>query len=221
MELVIFDCDGVLVDSERIAVKVDAAVLADLGCHFTEAEIIDRFVGSSREVFTAEVEAQLGRRLQNGWWNAYERLYQDAYDVGLTAVGGIAEALEKIASPMCVASNGRHDGIQRKLQTVGLYERFKGCVFSAADVPRGKPAPDLFLHAARAMGADPSRCTVVEDSIYGVEAARAARMRAFGYSGGLTSSTRLSGPDTVIFNDMRDLPQLLKTARLTPHRPSP
>ena len=95
------------------------------------------------------------------------------------------------------------------LGLTGLYERFEGRIFSATEVANGKPAPDLFLHAAATLGADPARCAVVEDSRYGVEAARAAGMRAFGYAGGLTAAERLAGPATTVFHDMRELPALL------------
>ncbi|MFJ9032249.1 HAD family hydrolase [Streptomyces sp. NPDC102274] len=208
-ELVIFDCDGVLVDSERISIRIDAQVFAALGCHFTEEEIIATFVGSSGEVFDAAVEARLGRPLEPGWHRAYEHLYQEAFDAELTAVDGITEALEALDIPFCLASNGGHDGIRRNLTITGLYDHFEGRIFSAADVARGKPAPDLFLHAARTLGVDPARCAVVEDSPYGVEAARAAGMRAFGYAGGLTAPHRLTGPGAVVFDDMRDLAGLL------------
>ncbi|MFD5424261.1 HAD family hydrolase [Streptomyces sp. NPDC127084] len=213
IELVIFDCDGVLVDSERICVAVDAAITADLGCDFTEAEILDLFVGSSTEVYTAEIEKRLGRRLEDGWLRAYDHLYEEALEAELTAVDGILDALDRLTAltlPYCVASNGDHDGIRRSLQLTALSERFgEESVFSARDVARGKPEPDLFLHAARSMGVDPARCAVVEDSAYGVRAARAAGMRAFGYCGGLTPAGRLEGPDTVVFDDMRKLPSLL------------
>jgi beta-phosphoglucomutase-like phosphatase (HAD superfamily) len=98
------------------------------------------------------------------------------------------------------------------LGLTGLYERFAGRIFSVSDVARGKPAPDLFLYAAQRMGVEPQRCAVVEDSRWGVEAARAAEMRAFGYAGGLTAPERLAGPDTIVFDDMRDLPRLLEDA---------
>ncbi|MFE7264417.1 HAD family hydrolase [Streptomyces sp. NPDC057592] len=209
VELVIFDCDGVLVDSERICVKVDAVVMADLGCAFTEAEIIERFVGSSSEVYTAAVEQRLGRRLEKGWQHKYEHLYRAALDAGLTAVDGIAEALNGLTAPVCVASNSDHDAIRRSLELAALSHHFEANIFSAADVTTGKPAPDLFLHAARSMGVDPGRCAVVEDSAYGVRAARAAGMRAFGYCGGLTPASRLEGPGTTVFDDMRELPGLL------------
>ncbi len=212
IELVIFDCDGTLVDSERICVKVDAHITADLGCPFTEAEIIERFVGSSDEVYTAAVEERLGRRLEKGWQKKYSHLYRAAFDAELTAVDGVAEVLRGLTTPACVASNGDHPGIRRNLEITELSAHFEDRVFSASDVPRGKPAPDLFLHAARTLGVEPGRCVVIEDSAYGVQAARAAGMRAFGYCGGLTAASRLEGPATVVFDDMRELPALLAAA---------
>ncbi len=212
VELVIFDCDGVLVDSERIAVKVDAVIMGDLGCMFTEEEIIEKFVGSSTEVYTAAVEEQLGRRLEKDWLQRYEHLYKAAFEADLTAVDGVAEALNGLTTPVCVASNTDHAGIRRNLEIVALSDHFEERIFSAADVPRGKPAPDLFLHAARSMGVEPGRCAVIEDSAYGVQAARSAGMRAFGYYGGLTPASRLEGPGTTLFGDMRALPKLLATA---------
>ncbi|WP_326615702.1 HAD family hydrolase [Streptomyces decoyicus] len=209
VELVIFDCDGVLVDSERICIKVDAMIMADLGCTFTEAEIIERFVGSSTEVYTAAVEERLGRSLEKGWQQQYEHLYDAAFEAELTAVDGIAEALGRLTTAVCVASNGDHAGIRRSLEIADLTGHFEDHIFSATDVRRGKPAPDLFQHAARSMGVQPERCAVIEDSAYGVQAARAAGMRAFGYCGGLTPASRLEGPGTVVFDDMRNLPELL------------
>ncbi|MFD6425780.1 HAD-IA family hydrolase [Streptomyces sp. NPDC060198] len=211
-DLVIFDCDGVLVDSERIYVTVDALVTAELGAPFTEAEIIERFVGSSVEVLRAAVEERIGRPLADDWDEPYTHLYRAAL-ADLTPVDGIPEVLAALTTPYCLASNGSHRSIHRSLTTTALSHHFEGRVFSASDVARGKPAPDLFLHAARTLGADPARCAVIEDSAYGVAAARAAGMRAFGYSGGLTPAARLEGPGTVVFDDMRALPALLAAAR--------
>jgi beta-phosphoglucomutase-like phosphatase (HAD superfamily) len=108
-----------------------------------------------------------------------------------------------------VASSGTHDKMQFTLGHTGLYDRFAGRIFSATQVARGKPAPDLFLFAADQMGVRPAECIVVEDSAFGVAAARAAGMHVLAYAGGVTSATRLAGPGTTVFHDMRDLPDLL------------
>ncbi|AXG79900.1 HAD family hydrolase [Streptomyces paludis] len=213
----IFDCDGVLVDSERICVKIDVRVMADLGCDFTEEEVISTFVGSSFAIRDAFIEERLGRPLAPEWYKAYDHLYEEALATELTAIDGVADAigtLEALGLPFCLASNGGHANIRRNLATAGLRHHFaEARIFSAADVALGKPAPDLFLHAARTLGVDPARCAVVEDSPYGVTAARAAGMRSFGYAGGLTAAHRLAGPGTVVFEDMRELPGLLSAAR--------
>ena len=108
-----------------------------------------------------------------------------------------------------MASSGTHDKMRYTLGLTGLYDRFAGRIFSASEVARGKPAPDLFLHAAKQMGVEPAACAVVEDSRHGVAAARAAGMLALGYAGGLTAAEHLRGPGTIVFDDMRDLPSLL------------
>ena len=209
IELVIFDCDGVLVDTERLAVRVDVQVLAALGWPLTEQEVIDRFLGRSDAYMTAEIEAHLGRRLPADWEDQFRHLYTVTFAASLAPVPGVVDALDRIALPTCVASSGTHAKIRYTLGLTGLYERFAGRIFSVEDVTRGKPAPDLFLHAAKRMGVDPTACVVVEDSPYGVEAARAAGMRAFGFAGGLTRAERLEGPATIVFTDMRDLPGLI------------
>ncbi|MFF9506929.1 HAD family hydrolase [Streptomyces sp. NPDC014724] len=209
IELVIFDCDGVLVDSERIAVRVDAMSLASLGWPLSEAEIVERFVGRSHADMITDVEKHLGYKLPDGWEAEQHHLYHKAMEAELTAVDGVVEALNQIQLPACVASSSSHDGLRHTLGLTGLYSRFEGRIYSAAEVVNGKPAPDLFLHAARHMGFAPEVCAVVEDSRYGVQAARAAGMRAFGYCGGLTPEEWLHGPGTVVFDDMRELPALL------------
>ncbi len=209
IELVIFDCDGVLVDSERIAIRIDAMILEQLGWSLTEAEIVERFVGRSTESITMDIEAHIGRSLPSDWETGFEPLYREALARELTPVDGIVEALDAIVFPTCVASSGSHEKMRFTLGLTGLYERFAGRIFSASEVAAGKPEPDLFLHAAAQMGVAPAACVVVEDSAPGVQAARAAGMRVLGYAGGVTPAARLREHATVIFDDMRDLPMLL------------
>jgi HAD superfamily hydrolase (TIGR01509 family) len=160
----------------------------------------------------AQIEAHLGRPLPANWDEPFRHLYREAFAAELKPVPGVLEALEAIASPTCVASSGTHERMRYTLGLTGLYPRFAGRIFSASEVARGKPAPDLFLHAASRMGIPPADCAVVEDSRYGVEAARAAGMRAFGYAGGLAPRHALEGPQTVVFEDMRELPRLIASA---------
>jgi len=207
--LVIFDCDGVLVDSEPIAVRVDLLVLAEFGLELSEAEVIERFVGRSADVMLEAIEAHLGHALPDRL-ESFEHLYTDAFETELAPVDGVKEALDQITHPACVASSSEPASLRRKLQLTGLHTRFAGRVFSASEVTNGKPAPDLFLHAADKMGLEPSRCVVVEDSRHGVQAARAANMNALAYAGGLTPAHALEGPRTIVFDDMRKLPELLR-----------
>ncbi|MGH2882260.1 MAG: HAD family hydrolase [Solirubrobacteraceae bacterium] len=208
-QLVIFDCDGVLVDSEPISVRIDVEMLAEVVVSMSEAEVIERFVGRSPEVILAETEARLGARVPEGWFERGEQRLRKAFAAELKPVDGVSEALARIPDPVCVASSSAPVNLRFKLELTGLYERFAGHIFSASEVANGKPAPDLFLHAARQMGVDPSDCVVVEDSRYGVQAARAAGMGVLGYAGGLTPAEALSGARTTVFEDMRSLPELL------------
>ncbi|MET8298546.1 HAD family hydrolase [Streptomyces sp. NPDC005180] len=209
IELVIFDCDGVLVDSERIAARVQVALGAELGWPITEDEVVDRFIGRSHAAIREQVAAQLGEDMAATWSERFEQLHREAVDAEIAPVEGLPEALDALTLPTCVASSGSHAKMRHTLGRTGLYERFAGRIFSATEVAHGKPAPDLFLHAARQMGADPATCLVIEDSQPGVRAARAAGMRSFGYAGGLTPAERLEGPGTTVFSDMRELPKLI------------
>jgi HAD superfamily hydrolase (TIGR01509 family) len=210
VELVIFDCDGVLVDSERLAVRVESRLISSLGWELSEDDVLGRFVGRSDEFMLGEIEAALGRPVPE-WSGLYrERLFA-AFDEELTAVDGVAEAIDALDVATCVASSGTHEKMRLTLGLTGLWDRFNGRIYSTTEVANGKPAPDLFLHAAERMGVPPDRCVVVEDSRSGVEAARAAGMRALGYAGGLTPAGWLEGPDTTVFTDMADLPGLVSS----------
>ena len=209
-ELVIFDCDGVLIDSERLAVRVDVEVLRELGWPLTEEEVIERFVGRSDRDTQAAIEAHLGRKLADDWGDHVQALYREVFADALAPVEGVVDALDRITTPSCVASSGTHEYLRYTLGLTGLYERFVGRIFSVEDVARGKPAPDLFLHAAERMNAEPGRSVVVEDSRSGVEAARAAGMRVLAFAGGLSPAALLEGPGTVLFEDMAELPGLVE-----------
>ena len=210
VELVIFDCDGVLVDSERLAVRVESRLISSLGWELTPDDVLKRFVGRSDAYMLGEIEAALGRAVPE-WPDLYREALHASFHEELTAVDGVAEAIDALDTATCVASSGTHDKMRLTLGLTGLYERFEGRIFSTTEVEHGKPAPDLFLHAAERMGVTPERCVVVEDSRSGVEAARAAGMRSLGYAGGLTPADWLEGPGTTVFTDMGNLPELIGT----------
>lgn len=209
-ELVIFDCDGVLVDSEKLAVRVDVKVLAAFGLHLTEEEVVDRFVGRSDEHMRRELSAMLGRELPADWDAEFSHLYREALEADLEPVPGVIAALDRIKVQTCVASSGTHEKMQFTLGRTGLLDRFEGRIFSATEVARGKPAPDLFLYAADRMGVDPARCAVVEDSAPGVEGAVAAGMDVYGYAGGVTPAAKLAGPGVTVIAEMTELPAHLR-----------
>jgi HAD superfamily hydrolase (TIGR01509 family) len=208
VQLVIFDCDGTLVDSERIAARIDSEVVTELGWALTADEIIDRFVGRDHAHFVAEVSRQLGKQLERGWDAPYASRYHEAFEQELTLVEGVSDTLERLEVPMCVASNSQRAHIERVLRITGLLERFEGSIYCAEDVAGPKPAPDLFLHAAKQMGTDPSACLVVEDTPVGVEAARAAGMRVVVHEGTVVPR-RLFPPDTTWCEHMGCIPELV------------
>lgn len=209
VELVIFDCDGVLVNSEPIAVRTEARLLAELGWPLTEAEVVDRFVGRSESDVLGEIEAHVGRPLPD-WQERFDTALHAALRAELEPVAGIVsaiDALDALGLPTCVASSGSHDKMRLTLGLTGLHERFEGRIYSASQVANGKPAPDLFLFAAVQRGIVPNRCVVVEDSLPGVQAARAAGMRCIAYAGGVVPIERLHGQATDVITDMSTLPR--------------
>jgi beta-phosphoglucomutase-like phosphatase (HAD superfamily) len=213
-DLVIFDNDGVLVDSEPIAADVLAHLLNEHGLPTAPEDAMRDFIGASMERVRQVSEARLGGQLPDD----FERRYYDAlfvrYPGELRAVEGAAFALARIDLPKCVASSGSLERIRRSLRLVRLWGHFEGRAFSADEVERGKPAPDLFLRAAEMMGVDPSRCAVIEDSPLGIEAANAAGMTSFGFAR-RTPAERLRRATGGLFSDMSQLPQLLRA----PHGP--
>jgi HAD superfamily hydrolase (TIGR01509 family) len=213
-DLVIFDCDGVLVDSERLSIRLDAELLHQLGWDLTDEEIVERWVGRTEAAMKAEIADHLGRDIDDEW-SAFAERYDQAFAEELEPVEGIAEAVDAIQAAgfaTCVASSGGPAKIRRNLAKTGLLERFEGRLFSANDVEHGKPSPDLFFHAAEVMGVAPERTAVIEDSAHGVAAGLAAGMTVFAYTGGVTPAERLTGPGVVQFADMRQLPALLRVA---------
>ena len=213
--LVIFDCDGVLVDSELIANKVLAQALAKEGYHCTFQESILRFVGLDLNAIQRQVEQELGKKLSTNFSDALRIETARVFQKELEPVVGIEPALAGIHIPKCVASSGTQEKIHLCLNLTGLSDYFPGArIFSAEQVPRGKPAPDLFLYAAEKMHANPSDCVVIEDSIPGVIAAQAAGMSVFGFAGGKHVSSEhpanLAKVGAVVFDCMATLPNHLK-----------
>jgi HAD superfamily hydrolase (TIGR01509 family) len=211
-DLVVFDNDGVLVDSELLANAVLAELLTDEGRPTTVEGSMDRYLGGSMSRVRSLVESDGGRPLPADFEARYQTVVLHRFRRELQAVPGVAEVIAGLDVDHCVASSGTHERIRVALATVGLLAAFEGSIYSADDVERGKPAPDLFLHAAAARGARPDRCVVIEDSPTGVAAARAAGMTVLGFAR-RTPAARLADAHAV-FDDMRALPGLL--GALTP-----
>lgn len=198
----IFDCDGVLVDSERLANVEFAAILREIGLEFTLPQMIDTFVGNSMPRCVEIIAERLGHAPPADILDRYRTRVAAALPGRLHPVAGVVallDALEAAGIPYCVASNGERPLMQTKLETAGLLSRFATRRFSAADVARPKPAPDLFLHAARVMGTEPAACVVIEDSPLGVAGARAAGMTTIGFADLIPASRlREAGADFVV-----------------------
>jgi HAD superfamily hydrolase (TIGR01509 family) len=209
-DLVIFDCDGVLVDTEPTATRVLVTMLARVGIVMSEAECLRTFVGRSAAAALVIIEDRLAAPLPAEFSAEWHALLFEALARGVAPIPGVGAALDAIALPTCVASSGAHDRMRLTLGASGLLPRFEGRIFSATEVARGKPHPDVFLHAASRRGAAPARTAVVEDSSAGVAAGVAAGMTVFAYTAGAHSDpAELRAAGAVAFADMAELPALL------------
>jgi len=214
-DLIIFDCDGVLVDSEVISCRAHADTLTRHGYPITADQVLERFLGRSMHHATIEIETELGRSLPDDFASqTYAEIFR-LFETSLQATPHIAEALAQIRQPVCVASSGPPEKISASLNRTGLYGRFAPHIFSAVQVRHGKPAPDLFLFAAERMQTAPEKCLVIEDSVAGIAGAIAAGMPVLGFHGGshcrpgYGEHLRAAGA-TAIFDDMRQLPAMIE-----------
>jgi HAD superfamily hydrolase (TIGR01509 family) len=215
-ELVIFDCDGVLVDSEPISIAVLVEALAAAGVTMSEEEAHVRFLGRSLKSMSEILHDDYGLAIDAAFLDAMRKVLYERFRAELRAVEGVAETVDALGIAHCVASSSQPERIRLSLTVTGLLSRFEPNIFSASMVARGKPAPDLFLHASAAMGVAPEYCVVVEDSPAGIAAGKAAGMRVVAFTGGSHAKTpghretllRLE-PDA-LFDDMRELLQFVR-----------
>lgn len=211
--LVIFDCDGVLIDSEPIANRVFSERLATVGISMTPEEVMRVFVGRSRDTCIAMAGRIAGRDLPPDFAATWDEALHAALEREVRPVEGVPELLRTLPLPYCVASNGEPRHMQLGLEAAGLMPFVAGRLFSAAEVARPKPAPDVYLHAAGSMGVIPARCAVVEDTVTGATAGVAAGMTVFGYAGGPQSdAAALQAIGATPFTRMSALPTLLELA---------
>ncbi|MBR1234407.1 HAD family phosphatase [Bradyrhizobium sp. AUGA SZCCT0182] len=213
-QLIIFDCDGVLVDSEVISCRAHAETLTRHGYPITADQVLQRFLGVSDREARLTVEAELGCSLPDDFEAQMKQAALQRYADELGAIPHIGEAIAAIDLPKCVASSGTPEKIRHGLTCAGLYDVLAANIFSATQVTRGKPAPDLFLYAAEQMHIRPAQCLVIEDSVAGVTGALAAGMTVLGFHGGSHCGAghaellRTAGA-AVTFDDMRQLPDLI------------
>ena len=218
-ELIIFDCDGVLVDSEPISMSCLRLALAEISVEVSEQDALQRFLGVSVKTMRQRVENEWGHELSDEFMHNLQERTLTTLRAELKPIAGIGNVVANLNQRFCVASSSVPERIQLSLQTAGLWHYFEPHVFSSSMVSKGKPAPDLFLHAAEQMDVTPHHCLVIEDSTAGVQAAKAAGMSVLGFTGGshlspikASHSTKLTdmGADH-LFDTMSQLPDLLNT----------
>lgn len=215
--LIIFDCDGVLVDSEPISIAVLLEMIAKSGVTMSEDDAYDRFLGRSMATISKILHEEYGFAASEADLDEMRTNLYSRFELDLQPIPGIADTLKKLPQRRCVASSSQPERIRLSLKLTGLIDLLDPHLFSATMVKNGKPAPDLFLFAANTMNVDPAECLVIEDSPAGIQAAKAAGMRVFAFTGGTHSrggrleSTLASLDPDLIFDDMLQLPDLLKS----------
>ena len=216
-DLILFDCDGVLVDSEIIAAEVESRLLRDAGFDITAEDMCIRFAGMAWKDILLTIEAEADLPLSASLIDKSEKLLDQTLAKRVKMIEGVRYALAKITEQRCICSNSSSHRLDLMLTKVGLKPYFEGFIYSAKDLgpDRNKPKPDIYLHGAAQFGVEPGRCLVIEDSVHGVSAARAAGMRVIGFTGGShtypTHADRLTdaGAETVI-SRMVQLPEMIQ-----------
>jgi HAD superfamily hydrolase (TIGR01509 family) len=218
-DLVIFDCDGVLVDSEPISIGVLLDVVGEAGVVISEDVAYRRFLGRSMATIVGTIQEEFGLVVTDKHLAEMRSRLHDRFHRELQPIPEVGWAIDNIGTRSCVASSSQPERIRLSLSVTGLLDRLEPRIFSATMVENGKPAPDLFLHAAKTMGVEPAGCVVIEDSTAGIEAAKRAGMRVFAFAGGshaplcgLREAAAALDPD-LIFDDMRQLPGLVASLR--------
>jgi HAD superfamily hydrolase (TIGR01509 family) len=211
-DLVIFDCDGTLIDSERAALETSRALLAEVGLRYSPMEMRAKFAGVTLGSIERHVWVDHQVRLDYGWQDRWRQGFRERCATGIAAIPGVEQALRSLAEariPLCVASNASHEDIVRNLGAVDLLWAFEDQIFSADAVLAGKPAPDVFRLAADTLGARPRNCVVVEDSAAGTTGALAAGMRVLGYAPDDVSDGILRSAGATTFASMAQLDSLI------------
>ena len=217
-ELIIFDCDGVLIDSEIISATTLLELLEANGLSIELSHVQEHFLGRSFPTVAASIRSQFKIDLPGDFESEYRRRLLHDFEHALRTTKGVVEVLEQLGTPYCVATSSSPERIVRSLQIVDLDHFFAGHIYTASEVRNGKPAPDLFLHVASSEGADPRRCIVIEDSLPGIEAAISAGMRVLRYTGGSHMFDPTSGNakweiDVPVFDSWQNFFEIVPLAR--------
>ena len=207
-ECLIFDCDGTLVDSEEVTNDIIAEMAGELGVKMTGKEATATFGGKTLDAVLYKMRELSGKEIPNDWLPRLIKEVSEAWKTELKPVDGVRELLESLDIPICVASNGEPIHVNQSLEMTGLRDFFDGNIFCASDVGVPKPAPDLFLYAAKKMGFKPKQCIVIEDSISGVMAASRAKIKVYGLVK-MCSAEELENAGAIPFTNMLNLPALL------------
>ena len=206
-DLVIFDCDGVLVESEELACRVYVDMLRDYGYSLEYKETLHKFYGMTLDTRLKISAQELDWTPPEDFKPIFFQRQRELSRTQLRAIPHIHELIESITLPICVASNGSREEVIFRLTTAGLIERFGSAIFSGAEMPRPKPAPDVYLAAAASFNIHPSRCIVIEDSVLGATAAIHAGMKVYGYVG-FHSAEALQAAGATPFTSMRELKEI-------------
>ena len=205
---IIFDCDGTLVDSEHVTNQIIAEMAGELGISMTGDEATATFGGKTLDAVLYKMRELSGKEIPDDWLPRLIKKVSEAWKTELNPVNGVRELLENLNIPICVASNGEPIHVNQSLEMTGLRDFFDGNIFCASDVGVPKPAPDLFLYAAKKMGFKPEQCIVIEDSISGVMAASRAKIKVYGLVK-MCSAEELENAGAIPFTNMLNLPALL------------
>ncbi len=218
--LIIFDCDGVLIDSEILSAEVDAAILREFGYEISAADLAHRFAGITTEGIFERVSEEIGRAIPEDVVRRAKRETDLKLSREVVPIPGVNEMLDALDDPRCICSNSRSERLKVSLDKVGLWDRFRPYVFSAQEVgtKREKPAPDIFLYAAREFETDPAEAVVIEDSTTGVTGAVAAGMRVIGFTGATHSwpghgEALMDAGATTVVRRLSDVPPTLEALR--------
>ncbi|WP_088242106.1 HAD family hydrolase [Calothrix rhizosoleniae] len=210
-DLIIFDCDGVLVDSERITNAVFAEMLNDLGLSLTLEDMFEQFVGNSMQQCLKMIETMLGEKPPSDFVSNYRQRTKLALQQQLKPVRGIRQTLDRLSLPYCVASSSDREKMETTLGITGILPYFQGKLFSVTEVERGKPFPDVYLYAAEKMNAQPSRCLVIEDTPIGVRGGVSAGMIVGGYAELMNAEKLQQAGAHFVFEDMSQIPNLIQS----------